>query len=168
MEANLWGQRCPFGRVGKTMKTCPKCCIEKDESEFYRRSGNRSHQFRSYCSACEKPIAAAKSRQWRKENPDKSKDADLRKVYGITLQDKLNMLSKQAKKCAACGASWHGNKRYKDSETGWLVDHDHKTGKIRGLLCDPCNRTIGQAKEDLHRLVALTAYLTKHLTQDKI
>lgn len=163
MEDNLSGLLCRSGRVGKNMKTCPKCGIEKESSEFYNRSGTRSHQLRSYCRACEKPRSAAASREWRKKNPEKSKDADLRKVYGITLQDKLNMLSSQAKKCAACGASWHGNKRYKDSETGWLVDHDHKTGKIRGLLCDPCNRTIGQAKEDLHRLVSLTAYLTRHL-----
>jgi hypothetical protein len=95
-----------------------------------------------------------------KAHPEKSKDYDLRKNIGITMAEKMSMLAAQGFKCAACGSTEHKS-RY-EGVTGWPTDHDHKTGKVRGLLCNPCNRTLGQCEEDLHRLVALTAYLAKH------
>lgn len=77
---------------------------------------------------------------WRKNNPEASKltarRSLLKRLYGITLEQYDAILERQDHKCAVC-------KRHKDEFNKSLaVDHDHKTGEIRGALCTHCNRTI--------------------------
>lgn len=67
--------------------------------------------------------------------------------YGLTQQGYDQLLKKQDGRCP-CGTK--GNLH---------IDHDHKTGEVRGLLCGPCNRTIGMAKDSPERLVAMAIYL---------
>lgn len=112
-----------------------------------------------------KPIssndAADYQRQWRNNNPDKTKNNDLKKMYGITLQEYENLLAKQNGVCAICGG-----KETTKSNDGFPrrmpVDHDHATGKIRGLLCTQCNRGLGMFGENRNRLLAAAAYVEKH------
>jgi hypothetical protein len=61
------------------------------------------------------------------------------RLYGITKEQKDGMLLRQGG-CAACGATDPG------AIKGWQVDHDHVTGKVRGVLCHPCNTTLGMQK----------------------
>jgi hypothetical protein len=56
----------------------------------------------------------------------------LRKKYGISHDDYMDMVEAQEGKCAICGA-----------EVFLMVDHDHETGKVRALLCRACNTTLG-------------------------
>ncbi len=68
-------------------------------------------------------------------------DAYYQRVYGITLQQYLDMAEKQHYVCAICE---HENFAMGVVHSGCLVvDHDHKTGKVRGLLCHNCNRALG-------------------------
>ena len=103
---------------------------------------------------------------WRAANPDKvesySRKYYLREKYGMTLEDYVELWNKQDGKCWACGQV----ERIKD-RTGrvrkWLsVDHDHRTGKIRGLLCHHCNAVLGHANDDIELLKRLTEYLEEH------
>jgi hypothetical protein len=73
---------------------------------------------------------------------DKRRDYDLNKNYGINHEIYLKMLEEQNGCCKICGIS--------EKETGKRlhVDHNHKTGKVRGLLCTRCNTGIGKFKED--------------------
>lgn len=64
------------------------------------------------------------------------------------------MLSRQGGKCAIC----RGDNKYQ-REQRFSVDHDHETGKIRGLLCNHCNVMIGWAKESPEVLEAAADYL---------
>jgi hypothetical protein len=67
------------------------------------------------------------------------------------------LLAKQGGKCAICGCS---KRTAKDRRLA--VDHDHNTGKIRGLLCSKCNTAIGMLRESLALLGAAAVYLAKH------
>lgn len=72
-----------------------------------------------------------KFRLIRLNRKDKIKNAQLKRYYGITLEYYNQMLKKQDYKCAICR---------KESTKSLVVDHCHKSGKVRGLLCsDPCN-----------------------------
>lgn len=69
------------------------------------------------------------------------------------------MLVRQGSACAACRTSDWGGKDGKPH-----VDHDHATGKIRGLLCANCNTGLGMFGDDPARLRAAAAYLEAHMT----
>lgn len=76
--------------------------------------------------------------------------------YGITTDEKDQLFASQGHCCAVCFSKNPGNVH------GWHIDHDHETGKVRGILCHPCNVTIGQAKERVTRLLACADYLRRH------
>jgi hypothetical protein len=94
-----------------------------------------------------------------KENPEHYeaiwRRQHLKNRYGITPEDYEDMLSEQKGKCAICDRQGQspGNKRFLD------VDHCHKTGKIRGLLCNRCNQSMGKVKDDIDLLKKFLAYL---------
>lgn len=70
--------------------------------------------------------------------------------YGITEPEYAALLEKQDHRCGVC---------CQPSETALCVDHDHGTGRVRGLLCHKCNTMIGLAGDDTARLRAAIAYL---------
>jgi hypothetical protein len=78
--------------------------------------------------------------------------------YGLTLTDYSNLLKKQAGKCVCCGEGETKLGR-SGSVRSLCVDHCHATGKIRGLLCDRCNRVLGFVSDDIQILRRLAAYL---------
>ncbi len=94
---------------------------------------------------------------WRKKNPEASKltarKTLLKRTYGITLEQYEEILQKQDYRCAVC-------KRHRDEFTKNLaVDHDHKTGEIRGALCTHCNRTIIGRNRDAEIFMNAYKYL---------
>ena len=83
------------------------------------------------------------------------RDQRLKRRYGISLRQYEELLSDQAGVCAICEGPLTGkNKEYQ-------IDHDHSTGKIRGLLCSYCNLLLGQARDDLTILTRAFSYLEK-------
>lgn len=83
------------------------------------------------------------------------------KRHGMTLNDYENMLSKQDGKCAICGSHKSGKK----NSNRLSIDHCHKTGKVRGLLCQQCNLGIGCLKDDITILENALAYLQHAVSQ---
>lgn len=77
------------------------------------------------------------------------------KSYGLTNDEFDSMLEKQHYKCAICGTKDWG--RLSPS-----IDHDHTTGKVRALLCNRCNRTLGLAEDSPQLLNKMIKYLKKH------
>lgn len=138
-----------------TAKACRSCGVTKSLTEF----GPRGEKWRSYCYQCERdrlkriyhqnPVAGReRQREWIKANPRKNKDTKLRSRLGIGLDDYEAMIAAQKNRCATCG-----------DEGRLEIDHCHASGRIRKLLCGPCNRALGQAKDDPKRLRALAAYV---------
>jgi hypothetical protein len=87
-------------------------------------------------------------------------DKSLQSRYGITLADYNSMFRKQKGKCAICG------KHQMDLNTKLYVDHCHVTGKVRALLCNPCNTQVGVYENS--DLEALKAYVDSHSTETAV
>lgn len=81
----------------------------------------------------------------------------LKKKFGITIEEYERMSMEQKGKCAICLLPQRDGRRL-------AVDHCHNTKKIRGLLCDNCNQSLGKFKEDPDRFIAAANYLRKHQT----
>lgn len=92
----------------------------------------------------------------RKNNPTKYQNQWLRSKYNITLEEYFEMAESQNYTCPIC-------KRH-ESMIGeqLLIDHDHKTGKVRGLLCRLCNQAIGMLKEDPATFNRALQYIIKN------
>lgn len=95
------------------------------------------------------------NRSWRLANLDKTKNNQLRYDYGITLAQRDELLAQQNGCCACCGTSNFGSR---DPH----VDHDHKTGRIRGILCVTCNVGIGGLGDNVPGLKRALVYLEGH------
>jgi hypothetical protein len=142
-------------------KTCTCCLTTKPIDDFYlTKNGTKANKLvrKSQCKECMK----SKMRKWGKENPEKHAHTrwvyDLRTTYGMTEKQWLDLLAAQGGGCAICGEN---EKTVHRSGAVWRlsVDHCHTTGKIRGILCNRCNRAIGLLKDDVQLLRKATDYL---------
>lgn len=115
-------------------RVCTSCGVTKLAIEFPATNSNKGWRS-SWCRGCH----LVNGSRWYDEN----KERYLRKQYGITLYEYEDMLKRQGGACATCG------KREADNAGRALhVDHAHKTGRIRGLLCGNCNRAVGMLRDD--------------------
>ena len=107
-------------------KYCSQCKDEKTEDEFHKHSRAKDG-LQNICKDCN--IANGRIRDkdyWRKMN--------LKRSFGITVEQYDELFEKQNGCCAVC------EKHQDNFRTRLAVDHNHKTGEIRGLLCNNCNR----------------------------
>lgn len=84
----------------------------------------------------------------------RERNARYKAKYGITLDEYEATLAKQGGACAICKSP--------PGRSLLCVDHDHITGKARGLLCDPCNNGLGRFGDDVERLRSAVAYLRRY------
>lgn len=105
------------------------------------------------------PYAPEKQVAWREANRDWQRDYLLRRNYGISLNDYNELVITQCGACAICGDVPCEEPDAGRNQMRLHVDHDHKTGEIRGLLCSDCNRGIGFFKDDPEMLKRAAHYL---------
>ena len=86
----------------------------------------------------------------------------LKRRYGLTMEQYEQMLKAQGGGCAICGGKVNMKTRWKKCIKRLAVDHCHKTGKVRGLLCWMCNSSIGRMKDDPALLRKAADYVEKH------
>lgn len=141
---------------------CKKC-----SNEYYKK-------YNTYCSS--EKIEKIQETEWREtisekihkgweaikhkkqqntRNKDKYKEKRLKYFYGISLQEYNKIFENQNGCCAICGEP-------QKQQKALAVDHNHITGKIRGLLCPNCNRGIGYLKDNSHILQKAIQYLDKY------
>ena len=136
------------------MKVCSKCNIEKDLTEYHKRS-NRPCGVRSQCKKCYLEYPKEKKRR-----PMYMRDMNL-KQYGLTFERYTEMFNNQKGCCKICNR--HLSEVNKGKKKALCVDHCHTTGIVRGLLCDKCNRGIGLFNDDIAMLQKAITYLTTTL-----
>lgn len=130
-------------------KICFRCKNEQLLSEFYKNK-TKKDGLHLECKSC----AKKRLKQWNIDNREHIKDQHYRRMYGITLEKYNQMLIDQNHKCIGCDKD--------ELEVGKLfVDHDHVTGKVRGLLCCKCNFILGQCNDNPKILLNLINYLKK-------
>jgi hypothetical protein len=136
---------------------------EYTSSEEYKKR-KREYANKRYHIVREKMLAV--QREYYAKNRkgeigrDYRRNKDYKRNYGITLDEFNCMLEKQNGLCSCCGVKMVF--RDKVDCTFPCLDHNHKTGKIRAIICSACNLTIGISKESVDRLRACIKYLCSH------
>jgi len=143
--------------AGKTKtKRCSKCKESKPLTEFNKSRGS-SDGLHNYCRKC----CRVHEREWRAKHGNtpeyraRCSANERKRRYGIDNYDEL--LEKQAGVCAICGNTETATLRGKVKRLA--VDHDHATGKIRGLLCNNCNNMLGRSQDNPDTLRKAANYL---------
>jgi hypothetical protein len=131
------------------MKTCQNCGEAKPLSEFPRE--------RSQC----RPCTSRQALEWRTKNRERHhanfRQWELRTKFGMTPEDYDVMLVAQGGVCAICGTAERECRGGRPKH--FAIDHDHRTGRVRGLLCHLCNRTLGRLKDRPELFEKAAAYL---------
>lgn len=122
-------------RDAQGRKQCTVCTDWLPTDRFYRHAKTRDG-LTTKCIGCTRSDA-------------------LRRGYGIVLDQYAEMLTSQNGVCAICGGVNRDGRKL-------FVDHDHGTGKVRGLLCNLCNRGIGNLRDSVDLLEAAIRYLNEH------
>ena len=156
------------------MKSCTKCQKQLPITQFYRK-GNRhtslcrdcwSAHYRKWKTENKASVMIARkvyyeknkedslrySRKRYAENPLRSKDMRLRRIFGITLSQYEDMFRLQNGGCAICHKQNLNGRRL-------AVDHNHATGTVRGLLCHKCNVGLGHFFDNAEAIRAAADYL---------
>jgi hypothetical protein len=79
----------------------------------------------------------------------------IKKKYGLSVEDYLNIVTKQNNRCAICGREPKWGKKL-------VLDHNHKTGKVRGMLCDLCNMLVGMRENNNNLFEKTDKYIKEH------
>lgn len=129
--------------------------IKKTKDTWYLKNRDKILiRVKKYAEKNRPKILEDKKNYYRKTIQER-KDYDLRKAFGITLDEYNNILKIQNDVCAICRLKCKSGHRL-------AVDHNHTTGKIRGLLCSNCNRGLGYFKENIENLKEGIKYIKKH------
>jgi hypothetical protein len=134
-------------------KHCVTCKELKPLIGFHKNR-TRKNGLQNECKDCR--LAYGRKRDAKPEMIIRRKERWHKKQFGLTAMRYSEMLAEQDGKCAICGYQPAPDKR------ALAIDHDHKTGKVRSLLCGPCNRGIGQFRERADLLILAAEYLESH------
>ena len=144
-------------------KECKKCGLEKPSDQFYKESRVKdglSARCKSCCKADAKEAFRRNPEPYRQRARDAYDYAERRermllREYGMTAQDYTDLFEKQNGCCAICNTTESGH----NVTNHLLVDHDHSSGTVRGLLCSSCNLMLGKAHDNVDLLTKAINYL---------
>jgi Recombination endonuclease VII len=147
------------------VKICTKCGKEKKINEFYKDKDCR-FGFMAHCKDCKGKYTSEHAKKYKTRrhelylsNKDEYKNNSLLKKFGITLDQYNKMLESQNGVCAICGKDETVIDGKSKIVRSLAVDHNHKTGKVRGLLCVKCNNMLGLINENEQILLKTLEYL---------
>ena len=162
-------------------KVCTGCNETKTLDDFVRQKrtnskGDTYYARTSKCKKCHtkntnawkkanKATYNSYKRLWRIKNKDSEWARGIQYRYKVTEADYKRMLGSQGGACAICKCK---ENIFRGRSIYFCVDHDHATGKVRGLLCSACNRALGLFKDDTSIIKSSLDYLTRHKNEDSI
>lgn len=131
---------------GVIYKQCPACKEFKHTGKDYSFHAHGFMKLQSYCIECKKIRNKEYYTDNREEHMQQTKNNNLKNLYQIS-RATFDELSKNG--CESCG----------EKEGQLCVDHDHKTSKVRGVLCTKCNFALGLLLNDENLILKLAAYI---------
>lgn len=155
-----------LGDLAKTEKRCRTCKEVKPLTpEFWPRDANQPDGFQGWCKDCKQ------AKQRADYTYEKGRRGILWAKYRMTLEDYDRMLEAQDGKCLICGrkdlgfrgpqGAYRKDGTPPENKAPLCVDHDHETGRVRGLLCTRCNAAVGNVQESPDIALKLHDYLVK-------
>lgn len=144
----------------KLQPWCKLCCKRRQAEYQVQNRESVNKTAREWCRR-NKEKTNKKCKEYYDNNPDKVKDYKLRTSFGITLEQYRKMSASQNHTCAICKQP-ETSKDHRGKLRYLAVDHCHKTGKIRGLLCQKHNRMLGLANDEQYILLAAADYVSKN------
>lgn len=132
-------------------KVC-SICKKRRLIKFFCKNMASRDKLNCACKRCVAYRQACKPRTRQQQ-----RHSDLKRQYGITLREYNDLLKKQKGGCALCG------KTSKQQGKALAVDHNHKTNKIRGILCSKCNTGIGMLGDTYAQVAKAAKYLKESL-----
>jgi hypothetical protein len=146
---------------------CCRCNLDKPQSEFDLCPGRRPFGLSSHCKSCNgrRKADQKKKKYWLMPEIERQKINRILtlKKFGITVERYDEMFSEQHGVCAICKQPETDVHPATGQVQRLAVDHDHKTGVVRGLLCAKCNKGIGSFLENESYLLAAVDYLRKEV-----
>lgn len=142
-----------------------KCniCGEIKSIDLFSKTKQLKSGYKGHCKDCHNSINKKyysnpknydRQREWAKNNPESRKLSykkhNIKKYYGLSWNEYEKLLERFNNKCGICGGI---------DPISLSVDHDHKTGKVRGLLCNNCNNGLGRFKDSPELLAKAIEYL---------
>lgn len=152
------------GQGSVSTKRCSRC-LEIKAIELFRK---RAKGYESYCKQCEANYNKEYLKNWVIKNRNKSntiktkyqksskgkinsKYSKIKSRYGLTKEEYDRLIISTGNICSLCNNEFINNK--------YCVDHCHSTGKIRGIICDRCNKALGLVKDSKTTLMNMLNYL---------
>jgi len=135
-------------------RTCQACHEYKTWDKYSTKTTRGKIGKQPKC----KPCAAKETQKWYVNNKDIAKNTSLLKTYGITLNEYNARLITQDNKCPICSKQFLDGSFGPDSP---VVDHCHKHGHVRGIICNECNRGLGYFRDNIMALTNAAQYLTR-------
>ncbi len=143
-----------------------KVAAAKEKKRAYDKARNAAYQKankekirarKAYCNKLHPEKNRERSAAWKRAHPEYAtawSKANTGRRYGLAAGDYAALNESQGGKCVTCLKACSVRKRLS-------VDHDHTTGRVRGLLCSNCNTSIGLAKDSPDTLRRMADYLEK-------
>ncbi len=148
-----------FNNFGKAahhkdgLKSHCNSCEAKWHAENYKKNSAKINARHRAWKAANPEYANQRQRKDMLANPDKYRNWRLKRTFGISLDEYNKMFADQNGRCAIC------SRHQSEVKQTLCVDHNHKTGKIRKLLCGQCNHAIGLFREDISAIKNAIKYL---------
>lgn len=125
-------------RVTSDEKVCPRCKKSQPRSDYQKRAADKETGFVNIYSTCKSC----------------TKEKNMLRKYGMTLKQWEEMLEEQNGVCKICFESPNYTSQY-------YVDHNHETGKVRGIICARCNFALGHSRDRIDILINMINYLER-------
>jgi hypothetical protein len=140
------------------MKKCIQCKEDKPLSEFYKNKSTYDGA-QKRCKSCDVLRNKQKYQKDPLEAARKRKSLRLKRDFNLTWEQYQELKNKQDNKCDICKVELFEAKNT-------CVDHNHITGKVRGILCQKCNKALGLFQDSIEKLNAAVKYLSHHEKQN--
>jgi Recombination endonuclease VII len=129
-------------------KNCNGCKSKKPLTEFWKSQ--------TLCIICSKE---RQKTRWNSRSPKKRLEQHLKYKYDLTINELMDQFKKQNENCAICEVTLPDLLVYNNRKRGYAIDHNHKNGQFRGILCLKCNSMLGMSNDNPDVLVKASSYL---------